>query len=102
MNHTVECHCPICVLIKANVQVCDVKVACGKKTISTAYPAGKGYEVWATNWDVDMAIKMLVVTAKDTKVPISSSYHLEKPDFSINIYRESEMMYKFCFHSLLT
>jgi len=87
-----ECSCPVCPLVKANVQVCDVIFEYKGDKFGLYCPDDlKKFHVQFAH---------LVATARDYQTPIGSNWHHNDKDHECCVKRMSETFYKICFHAI--
>ena len=88
-----ECTCPICPLIKANVQTCNVIVQMTDKGYNIMpQTANEFHKQWAG----------LVRNAMATKLRINRNWTHNGADHECNVKRLSKEIYQVCFHTLKT
>ena len=87
-----ECSCPVCPLVKANVQVCDVIYEDKGDKFGLNCPENlKKFH---------KEFELLVAATKHYQTPIGSNWHHNDKDHECCVKRMSETFYKICFHAI--
>ena len=94
---TTACDCPICPLTDANVQCCDVYV----KLYETNY---KLMNINPDYRSLHADFALLAISAQHgsnviPQVKIGKSVTITRSDFTLSIERESNSLFKICFHT---
>jgi hypothetical protein len=95
-----ECTCPFCPLVKANVQICNYEVCIGHDKQTDTYHIG----IAASNPDMGALTNHLTTLAliarNNYKVKPGESVHKEKPgEFEFTVFRKSKCQFTVCFHT---
>jgi len=87
-----ECSCPVCPLVKANLQVCDLIYE--QKRDKYGLTCAPEHRVF------HLQFEQLVASAMSQKLPIGATWTHDGKDHDCNIMRISKNIYKICFHTL--
>ena len=86
-----ECSCPVCPLVKANVQTCNVIIHMTDEGYNFMPQAAEEFhEEFAT----------LVHYAMAAKLRINKTWNHNGPDHTCHIKRIDKEIYRICFHAL--
>jgi len=88
-----ECSCPICPLVKANVQVCDVVYEQEPNNQFALYCSMEMRQF-------HKQFEQLVCSAKENKTPIGYNWEHKGEDHECHVKRLSDKIYKICFHAI--
>jgi hypothetical protein len=95
MSHENQCDCPLCPLLKNNVQVCDVLIKENPKT--------KKYTVYhdegLSKENADNLYKLLVGFIHRTPIKVGQSIDSNGKEFDAYIEHKRRDLYKVCFHA---
>jgi hypothetical protein len=87
-----ECSCPICPLVKADVQVCDVVY---EELPNKEFGLYCSVEMRQFN----QQFEQLVYCAKKSETPIGSNWTHKDDDHTCCVERLADKIYKICFHA---
>ena len=94
MDHGTQCDCPICPLVKNNVQVCDVLVR--ENDTKQEY---KVYHNDLPKEDADNIYGLVVGTTYKDPIKIGSSRTMKGDDYCATVERIAKNKYRVCFHA---
>lgn len=95
MDHGTQCDCPICPLVKNNVQVCDVLVRENdtKQEYKVYHTSGLAEE------DADNLYGLVVGMTYKDPIKIGSSRTMKGDDYCATVERIAKNKYRVCFHA---
>jgi len=95
---SIECNCPFCPLVKAGVQVCDVRVRLLKTSYTINWNKVQDQEKYEILHD---AFFVMALTARNNSKLVKPNTYLNYEDHekSWNIDCIGKNLYKVCFHS---